>query len=71
MSRLSFQKRGGRQNNNYLLHDNQLYFPEVTSGKSQNSHSMAEWGKGDPRWIVEERPDGSKKKTYLLIFLNI
>jgi len=19
---------------------------------------MAEWGKGDPRWIVEERPDG-------------
>jgi hypothetical protein len=23
---------------------------------------MAEWGKGDPRWIVEERPDGMKKK---------
>jgi hypothetical protein len=23
---------------------------------------MAEWGKGDPRWIVEERPDGKKKK---------
>jgi len=21
---------------------------------------MAEWGKGDPRWIVEERPDGTK-----------
>ena len=21
---------------------------------------MAEWGKGDPRWIVEERPDGKK-----------
>jgi hypothetical protein len=20
--------------------------------------TMAEWGKGDPRWIVEERPDG-------------
>ncbi len=24
---------------------------------------MAEWGKGDPRWIVEERPDGEKKKN--------
>ena len=24
---------------------------------------MAEWGKGDPRWIVEERPDGKKKKN--------
>jgi hypothetical protein len=23
---------------------------------------MAEWGKGDPRWIVEERPDGEQKK---------
>jgi len=22
---------------------------------------MAEWGKGDPRWIVEDRPDGKKK----------
>ena len=21
---------------------------------------MAEWGKGDPRWIVEERPDGRR-----------
>jgi hypothetical protein len=21
---------------------------------------MAEWGKGDPRWIVEDRPDGKK-----------
>lgn len=21
---------------------------------------MAEWGKGDPRWIVEERPDGKR-----------
>ncbi len=34
---------------------------------------MAEWGKGDPRWIVEERPDGKiffsnsgKKPTYFL-----
>ena len=26
---------------------------------------MAEWGKGDPRWIVEERPDGK-----ILIVLN-
>lgn len=24
---------------------------------------MAEWGKGDPRWIVEERPDGNEKYT--------
>ncbi len=24
---------------------------------------MAEWGKGDPRWIVEERPDGKQKKN--------
>ena len=22
---------------------------------------MAEWGKGDPRWIVEDRPDGKKE----------
>ncbi|UJR13969.1 hypothetical protein I4U23_000972 [Adineta vaga] len=29
---------------------------------------MAEWGKGDPRWIVEDRPDGKKKK--LLSFIR-
>jgi hypothetical protein len=27
---------------------------------------MAEWGKGDPRWIVEDRPDGKKKYLFLL-----
>ncbi len=26
---------------------------------------MAEWGKGDPRWIVEERPDGKKNNDIL------
>lgn len=31
---------------------------------------MAEWGKGDPRWIVEERPDGNDEKT-LRFFSNI
>jgi len=30
---------------------------------------MAEWGKGDPRWIVEERPDG-KKNNNILFFFN-
>lgn len=24
---------------------------------------MAEWGKGDPRWIVEERPDGRSRNS--------
>ena len=28
---------------------------------------MAEWGKGDPRWIVEDRPDG-KKMNILWLF---
>jgi hypothetical protein len=27
---------------------------------------MAEWGKGDPRWIVEERPDGKRKRISIL-----
>jgi len=30
---------------------------------------MAEWGKGDPRWIVEERPDGEKKNRILIFFV--
>ena len=39
-------------NNNFTshLHNNRNY-----------SRHMAEWGKGDPRWIVEDRPDGKKK----------
>ncbi len=28
---------------------------------------MAEWGKGDPRWIVEERPDGKRNKTRMFL----
>jgi len=31
---------------------------------------MAEWGKGDPRWIVEERPDGTRNEI-LVIFYNL
>ena len=30
---------------------------------------MAEWGKGDPRWIVEERPDGKRKRILTFLFL--
>jgi hypothetical protein len=33
------------------------------------SRVMAEWGKGDPRWIVEERPDGMKN-TDIFFYLN-
>jgi hypothetical protein len=29
---------------------------------------MAEWGKGDPRWIVEERPDGKKINDMFFYF---
>ena len=29
---------------------------------------MAEWGKGDPRWIVEERPDGKRRKKFEIFF---
>jgi len=25
---------------------------------------MAEWGKGDPRWIVEERPDATNPNNW-------
>lgn len=31
---------------------------------------MAEWGKGDPRWIVEERPDGKKINNIYFIKIN-
>ncbi|CAF4994828.1 unnamed protein product, partial [Rotaria magnacalcarata] len=25
---------------------------------------MAEWGKGDPRWIVEDRPDATNPNNW-------
>lgn len=25
---------------------------------------MAKWGEGDPRWIVEERPDGTNVNNW-------
>ena len=27
-------------------------------------HKMAKWGEGDPRWIVEERPDATNVNNW-------
>ena len=42
---------------------------EETSGfhrsvRSSATGLMAEWGKGDPRWIVEDRPDGMREAGF-------